>query len=89
MKIPDDPPEEAKEARLLAPVKFLTERDKPALPEGTVHPSLNRSHIMHTFDSDQAVEFRTEEEDEPTESDLDPLLIETDPNALQGSLIET
>lgn len=44
---------------------------------------------MHTFDSDQAVEFRTEEEDEPTESDLDPLLIETDPNALQGSLIET
>jgi hypothetical protein len=91
VKIPADPPKEEREPKLVAPVTFLNERNHPEPPPGIVHPSQNRSHIM-VFDSDQGIEFAKaaddEVEEEPTESDLDPLLIEQDPNALKGGVLE-
>lgn len=69
-------------------MQFLTDRMEREVPEGIVHPSQNRNHVM-LFDSDQQVlTYREEDEDEPTESDRDPLLTEVDPNALQGSALE-
>lgn len=95
MQIPADPQAPAKEPKQVAPVQFLNpERYRPEVPEGTVHPSQNKSHSITNFHSDQEVLTRPadtpsdldEDEDEPTESDLEPLLVDADPNALKGNL---
>ena len=91
MQIPADPQAPTKEPKQVAPVQFLNpERYRPEVPEGTVHPSQNKSHSITHFNSDQEVVTIPADvedlEDEPTESDLDPLLVDVDPNALKGNL---
>lgn len=93
MEIPSDPPDGIKEPKTVSPVTFLNpERYRPAVPDGTVHPSQNRQHVMHGFTGDQEVlvipsDIPLEDfEEEPTDSDLDPLLVDIDPNALKGNL---
>ena len=97
--MPPDPGEEEKQVREVVPVQYFNVPPPIQVvnPDGSPvpHPSQNMTQYFAINEGDEVVvpkeEPQDEDEiesgeksDEPTEADLQPLLVDADPNALKS-----